>query len=206
MCLGGGGSGGDGGARAAEEARQARVRDGVARINTNFEKFNDDFYGQRSQAYLDYATPQVEDQWKKAQEQLTFALGRAGLLNSTVAGARQGDARLDYERQIAAVRDAATDQGTQARNDVERARSDLISQATSTADPTAAATGAQARATALAQQPGFSPLGPLFQNVTAGLATGLEAQRAKADNERYGTRGATIFGSSGGRNSGRVVN
>ena len=53
MC---GGGGGDGGAaerqRKEEEERQARVRKGNEEIDSVFGKFNDDFYANQTQNYL----------------------------------------------------------------------------------------------------------------------------------------------------------
>lgn len=58
MCFGGGG--GDGGAaqaRADEQARQARIKQGVGRINEQFNQFDDSFYQGRKDAYRAFATP-----------------------------------------------------------------------------------------------------------------------------------------------------
>ena len=71
MCFGGGG--GDGGAaqaRADENARQARIKTGVGNINQKFDKFDDGFFKGRGQAYTNFATPQVNDQYKQVSDQL----------------------------------------------------------------------------------------------------------------------------------------
>src|SRR3546814_1150118 len=78
---GGGNSDAAEAARRDEEARQARIRAGMGQIDQTFSQFNDDYFDTRSKAYLDYATPQLEDQFAKAKEQLIFALSRGGNLN-----------------------------------------------------------------------------------------------------------------------------
>src|SRR6478736_3044441 len=52
--------------------------------------FGDDFFNDRREAYMNYATPQLEDQYGDAQKQLTFALARGGLLDSSVRGEKAG--------------------------------------------------------------------------------------------------------------------
>jgi len=72
MCGGGGGDGG-----AADEARrqraeaeqrererQARISAGNAAINDTFSKFDDNFYSGRRNAYIDFATPQLQDEYE----------------------------------------------------------------------------------------------------------------------------------------------
>src|SRR3546814_9115062 len=95
---GGGNSDAAEAARRDEEARQARIRAGMGQIDQTFSQFNDDYFDTRSKAYLDYATPQLEDQFAKATEQLIFALSRGGNLNSSVAGERLADLTQQNER------------------------------------------------------------------------------------------------------------
>lgn len=199
----GGGKGGDGGAgeaRAREEARQAQIRDGMKRIDTTFAQFDDGFFNSREQAYKDYAMPQLEDQWGKTNKQLTYALSRTGNLNSGVAGEQLGDATREYERQKQALTDKARAYSNEARGDVERNRSDLVSQLNAIADPEAAATGAVARAKLLNAVPAFQPVGDLFTKLTDGLATYRNFSDANVNN-----RGVGLFSSGGGSSSGRNV-
>jgi len=201
MCIFGGGKGdsGAGEARAREEARQASIRDGMSRVDGIFSKFNDDFYNSRATAYTDYATPQVEDQWKKAQDELTFALSRSGLLNSSVAAEKQGDARRQYDRQKQAIASTGQDYSNQARGDVEKNRSDVIGQLNATADPFAAAAAANNRSAMLNAAPAFQPLGMVFQNIASNIGTQMESKRA---NEA--AQGIKLYG-LGGRGSQRII-
>lgn len=178
MCLGGGG---DGGAaerqRQEEEARQARIREGKANIENTFSQFDDDFYNTRRTSYLDYANPQLEDQFKDATRELTLALARSGLMNSSARARRFGDLQKQYDIQSRAVADKALDYENQSRGAVGAAKSDLLTQNQSLADPTLAASSASNRAETLTALPSFSPLGLLFSGITEGIATQADLER-----------------------------
>lgn len=205
MCGGGGGD--DSYAREArqrEEQRQARIREGMTQIGQTFSQFDDNFFNRQRDAYVSYATPQLEDQYTNALTSLTSALARTGSLaslRSSVAAQKQGDLSRDYSLQRQNVVDQGIGQATQARRDIENSRSAIVSDLYATADPTAAAAASQARAQIATQQPTFSPLGMLFQNASAGLADYAEG---RAFNRAFAA-GAGGNYSTGGGGSGRVV-
>lgn len=207
MCIGGGGGdGGAGQARADEAARQARIADGTNRIAGAFSQFDDNFFNARRDAYVSYATPQLSEQYAKAQDDLTYALSRSGLLRSTVAGERRADLKRDFDRQSQNITDTGMNYANTARGDVEGARSELVSQLNASSDPGGAQTSALARAGLLAQNPNFSPLTALFQNVTAGLAASAQAARDERASANSRTLGTQLFGASSRTNdSGRVI-
>lgn len=159
--------------------------------------FDDAFYNSRKQAYMDYATPQLEDQYKDQQESLTFALARNGVLNSSVAANKVGKLSQQYSLRRGEVADQAVDLERQTKAEIERARGDLIAGLNATADPGEAGRAALAASSRLTMAPSFSPLGELFSNTTAGL---VENQ----DRQRYNTGGSSpsLFGRG---NSSRVV-
>ena len=195
MCMGGGG---DGGAaerqRQEEEARQARIREGKAAIESKFAGFDDDFYDSRRTSYLDYANPQLEDQFKDATRELTLALARSGLLNSSAKARRFGDLKKQYDTQARAIADKATQYENQSRSAIGAAKSDLLTQNQSLADPTLAAANAQNRAENLTKLPAFSPLGLLFAGITDGIAT--QASLEARNKNRYNLSGLFNAGSS----------
>lgn len=177
MCFFGGG-GGDGGAaqaRADEMARQQRIKEGTANINNQFGRFDDTFYEGRRKAYADFATPQVNDQYKNVSDQLAFSLARTGLGQSSEA-ARQGGILM---RDNAAARQAIAEGGLaevqRARQAVEDQRNNLISQVNMTSDAGLAGQNALRQAGILAMQNQFSPLANLFQNTTGILSAANQA-------------------------------
>ena len=181
--MGGGGKGGGQAkaARADEAARQERIRQGTERIGTIFDSnFNDQFFDKRKQAYLDYAKPQLEDQFGNAQKELTFALARGGNLNSSVRGEKAADLQKRFDLGQQEVADKALASSTEARSQVEGARGDLVAMLNATGDAEGAANSAIARSTALSQPAAFSPLSNMFADFTSALGTQSALERANA--------------------------
>jgi hypothetical protein len=157
--------------------------------------FDDAFYQKRRQAYIDYAKPQLDDQYGDAQKQLTFALARTGNLDSSVRGQKAADLQKQYDLNQQQIADQALASETDARNAVEDARANLIATLNATGDAEGAANSALARAAALSQPAAFSPLSSLFADFTSALGTKAAADRA----EYYGgyspgSNGANLFG------------
>ena len=200
MCFGGGG-GDDGAAEARqrEEQRQARIRQGMSAIDKNFRAFDDNFFNQRRDAYVAYATPQLNEQYDDALTQLTAALSRSGALQSSEGAKRTAKLKRDFDIQRQGLVDKGTELSTQARSDLENARSSLVTDLYATADPAAAAAGAAARAKIASATPGYTPLGQLFQDITAGFADWAEA---RAYNKAFAS---TAPGASASKDSGRLV-
>lgn len=167
-------------AAAAEAERQGRIRQGTNAINSTFGQFNDDFYRGIRSAYQDYAMPQLDDQFNDAREQLTFALTRAGTLNSSVRAEENARMQREYDITRQNILDQALNYENQARSKVEDARGELVRTLQGTADAAGAAQSARARAGALAQAPAFSPLEQLFTDFTAGIARQAALERAEA--------------------------
>ena len=179
-------------ARADEEARQARIRAGTTNINSTFDsQFTDDYYKQRRDAYTNYATPQLEDQYADAQKQLTYALARGGLLDSSIRGSKLGELQQQYALQNQDIADKALASETDARNAVEDSRSNLITTLNATGDAQQAASTAIARASALSQPAAYSPLASLFADFTDALGT--QAALSKANSYAGSGTGATNY-------------
>ena len=176
MCFGGGG--GDGGAaqaRADEDARQARLKEGTARIDTEFSKFDDNFYKGRKQAYTNFAMPQLSDQYRQTGDQLAYSLARSGLGQSSESARQGGILQRDNALARQQIADAATGEAQKARQSVEDSRYNLVNQLQATSDPQMAASNAMRQANSLSMQTGFSPLANLFQNTTGVLAAANQA-------------------------------
>lgn len=200
MCFGGGESKAAKQARWDEEARQGRIRDGTSRIGGIFDNnFNDDFFTGRKDAFLNYATPQLEQQYGDAQKELTFALARSGNLDSSIRGDKLGELQKMYDLRKQEIGDEALSQESGARSDVENARSDLITVLNATGDAEGAANSALARAKTLSTPQKFNPLTALFSDFTSTLGTQAALERAEAaSGGAYKSRYSTgLFGSSG---------
>lgn len=188
-------------ARAAEAARQARITQGMSDIDQNFSQFDDTFYDTRKSAYTDYYNPQVDNQYEDARRKLVLALGRSGALQGSAGRNKLADLTEDYQMQRTAISDAANSYASSVRGDVERNRSELVSQLNASADPAAAASSAAARAAQLNTAAAFSPLADLFGQYAQMGATGLMAEGA-------GRRGfgLNLYGSGSGGSRGSSYN
>lgn len=168
-------------ARAEEAARQQRIREGTTSINSTFgNQFNDQFFTDRATAYSDFARPQLDDQMRKAREQLTFALARNGTLDSSVRSQQFGELQKEYDTNLQDVAGKAQSYATDARTNVEKARQNLITTLQATGDAQGATQGALAQASILSQPQAYSPLSQLFTDFTAGLAQQAAIERAEA--------------------------
>lgn len=186
-------------ARADEAARQEKIRQGTLNINSTFDsQFNDDYFNSRRDSFLNYATPQLEDQYKKAQQDLVFALSRTGNLNSSYRADKEAELTKLYDTNRRAVADQGLTYANNARTSVEDARSNLISTLNATADAEGAAKSAINRASALSQPDQYSPLAQLFTTFTNSLGQQAALEQAGAySNGAYGGAYNTgLFGPS----------
>jgi hypothetical protein len=132
--------------------------------------FDQKFYDNRKQAYLNNYMPQLGDQFKKARETMAYALARAGLTRSSVAADQYTD--LDKTRQIqeGTLGAQAEADVTNLRGQVEDARTGLIHDLNASADPAGTANTALARTQQIAGTPvSYSPLGDIFSGVASGI-------------------------------------
>lgn len=167
--------------RADEHARQKRIREGTQRVNSIFDRqFNDGFYNKQRDAYVNYATPQLDDQRGEANKQLIFAMDRGGQLDGSARASLAGALQKKYDLQRQKIQDDALGYATQARTNTEDARSNLIATLNATGDATGAAKSALARASALSQPAAYSPLSSMFADFTSTLGTQAAAERAYA--------------------------
>jgi len=167
----GGGGGGDGGAAQMEAERQARIKQGMADIDQRFAGFDNSFYDARKQAYLDYAAPQVQQQYKEAGDNLKFALARNGLLKSGASAQREGSLANALAQNNVSLGNAAQDQVNQLRQQVQDQKSTITNQLVASGDPSIAAAQAASATSGLQAPSTFRPIGNMFadwQNVYLG--------------------------------------
>lgn len=178
-----------------EHERQQDITTGKGRIDKAFTKFNNPYYDKYGQSYLNFYTPQLNDQYAQARGKLTAALAGKGTLESTSGIGTLG--RLAKERDTAAttIGNQAQDAKNQLRSNVEKSKSDLYSLNESAADPDAINNRAIGEATALVAPPAFSPIGSVFASFLGGLGniTGPSQQQSS-----YYRPYSSPFGATGG--------
>jgi|GEM_PF-1081053 len=173
-------------ARAEEEARKARIKDGNTKIDTQFKQFDDSFFGGFEKNYLDFYKPDIENKFSDAKDQLTFGLARAGTLNSSMAGDRQGRLLSDYNMQTAANLSQAQDATATLRGNVNQEKSSLISLLNATGDSEMAGNQALSRSAQLFKaQPTYNPLGDIFGGAANGIGNYYAGKNDRAASDAY---------------------
>lgn len=186
-------------ARAKEEARATRIKTGAGKINDVFGGFDDGFYSGFRDKQTAFYQPEVDKQFGDAKDQLTYALARAGTLNSTIAGDKQAKLKGAYDLQSASTLSQAEDAAAGLRGNVNSEKSSLVSLLNATGDADRAANEATARAQQIFQkQPSYNPLGDIFSGVTGAIGNYAAGQQNRA---AY----ATYFGGANGAGNSRVV-
>jgi len=188
-------------ARDREEKRRADIELGQTNINTTFSQFDDPFFDARRTAYLDYATPQLDEQFTQAQDNLTFNLARGGNIRSQAAIDQIAKLAQRFQFQQADVLTEADRQRQGLRDTVENEKQRLFNQLDASADPAAAANSALTRTSFITDTPAnFSPLGALFQSVAltgANYLAGRNQTALEDPGARYNVRSPVLPGGSG---------
>lgn len=188
MCFfgGGGGDNGASAARAAENARQSRISQGMSDINDAFSPYNDAYYKNYEQQYVDQSRPDLDKQQKRANEDVLFGLARTGNTKASAAAKSYSDVVDQRAKTDLQVADQARGASADQRNQVEMTRSNLISQLNATANAGAAADAARNEAIVLNRTPTYSPLSNAFAEVTNQFALNEQARRGGAPGWGFG--------------------
>jgi hypothetical protein len=164
-------------ARDRETLRQNRLNAGKAAIDQLFgpTNFGDPFFNRYRDASLDYNLPQLETQYNRARDNLTYDLARAGTLRSSAAGQAQGI--LEGERGVneAGLRARADTDTATLRQSIASQQQQALNQLFSTEDPDVAAnTATHMVANAQLAQPQQTPLGDLFRPLVIGAGAAFQ--------------------------------
>lgn len=151
---------------------------------------------QRRKAMEDYYLPQLDRQRDKATEDLTFALARAGLLNSTVAGDRQADLTDQFALERGSVLSRIASDIANTKTRINSNRSAIEAGLRSSGDTTAAADAALRSAVTFREEaPEMNPLGHLFYGIAEGIGSAKNGADIAATRQMLNSRAP--FGKSG---------
>lgn len=153
--------------RAAE--LKARREQAVADINATYSTIGDDFYDGYRQSFLDYYTPQLEEQFSDARSQTLFDHVRKGTTRSSAYAERMADLFRDKSVNEAQIYNDADRRTAELRDRVASEKQGALELASYAEDPSMAATRALTEVNAVQNvSPNISPLGDIFQ--TAAMA------------------------------------
>ena len=162
---------------------KAQTESGQAVVNQNFAQFSPDYYSNYRNAYTGYYTPQVADQYKQAQDQLTASLAGNGTLESTAGAQALANLAKRNTDQVAQIQSQADAAVTAQQQRIAAAQSSLYNSAAAGTDPTQLATNAQAQTTALAAPQSYTPISSVFSD----LVTPFSNYTKSAANSNSGT-------------------
>ena len=184
-------------ARQREQEREDRIKAGTASIDQQFSQFDDNFYGKRTQSYNDYYQPQLDDKFSQARKDLTYALARAGTLNSSAAADKNALLSKQYAQQSSAINAKALGEADTLRQNVQNNKSSLVSELNATGDADAASNAALASTKMMFNQvPAYNPLGDIFSGVASGIGNVMGAYNAQQIYQAGGVSGSNNYDSS----------
>jgi hypothetical protein len=130
-----------------------------------FEGFQEPFFEQRAQDYVNFALPQLAQQYQQNRNAILFGLANRGLTGSSI----EAQARASLEREAGkgrqTIADTGLEQANQLRRDIESARQQAISQLYQSADPAQALQGAVRTAIGFQAPSVLAPLTNMFANL-----------------------------------------
>lgn len=153
----------------------ADVATGKSNIDSAFSQFTPDYYSGVSKAYENAYQPQLTDQYNTAKDQLVAKLAGNGILESSVGANAQGQLQKTYNTNQAQIADQGQNAANGMKNTVANTETNLYNMNASAADPSAAATQAQAQAGALVAPQTYPTLGNLFGAVLSPFAAGQKS-------------------------------
>jgi hypothetical protein len=152
----------DGGAAAAEKKRQASINQGMSDINSEFSGFNDNYYKGVANDYLNYATPQMMQQYQQTKNQLSYSLARNGLLNSGAAVQKNQSLGNELATQESNLANSAQSEANTKRAAVSDAQTNATNELISSGSPELAQEQAGEATAGLRTPSAFAPIGNLF--------------------------------------------
>lgn len=156
------GGSGDGGAAAQQAAQQAQVRQSQAEINKNFAGFDDAFYKKAATDYTHAVTPGVFRDYQNTKNNLTYALARAGILNSGSAVQRNASLSNQLSTNESQIASNAQQQSNELQANVNTQKGQLLQQAQAGTDPAEINAQAVGAVSQLRAPSAIQPLGNLF--------------------------------------------
>lgn len=196
-------------ARAKEAARAYRLKVGTEFINKVFDGVKNPttgvvaggiqpaFYDKFRKANLDFYLPEVNRQYEKGRDELTFGHARAGTLYSSMKNQNLADLLYQNDLQKAQVRSKADTATADLKKSVLAQKQSVINQLYATENPEISNNMALNSVSQLkSSTPEFSPLGDMFKLAAIGGGNFLSAY-----NDPYNKLG-TPGGGSSGRNIG----
>lgn len=186
-------------AEQAERQRQQNIQAGIGSIDQAFGQFNDPFFDAQRQAFMQANTPQLDEQYARARDELTALLAGRGTLESTVGADQFGQLENRFQTARGDLANRALEFVSGIRGRVNDTRNNLLTMVNAGGDPSGIAARAAGEATTLARTATQVPTQPLGSVFGAALQAGLPAlQGGGTGAPRVQARGVTPTLPTGG--------
>lgn len=152
------------GIQASQQQQAALTNQSVNQINQAFAGFNPQFYQGVQDSYMNYAMPQLQQQYQGANQALGYKLANQGLMNSSAADQAKNALSGQMAQAQQQVGNQAVGQVNTMKQTVGQEQSNLIGQAQTASDPAALGTQALAVAAGTNAPSTFAPIGSMFNN------------------------------------------
>lgn len=147
-----------------ENQRKTRIEQGQKNVDTEFAGFNQDFYNQRAQDYINYVLPQLGEQVRGQQKQLVYGLNARGVGHGGIANQAMSGLARQTEQQKQAIAEQGITQAQELQKQVEASRADLYNQVIQASDPAGAGRAAGQKAATYQQPSTFAPFVNAFNS------------------------------------------
>ena len=150
--------------RGQQQQQQAYTNSAVNQINQAFSGYTPQFYNNYGQNYMNWALPQLGQQYQQTSQQLGGKLANQGLTNSSAAQNQWNQLQNTNSLNQQGIASTAQQMQNQLQQQVGQEQAGLIGQAQQSTNPMQVAQGATAAAAGFGTPSAFQPLGNLFGN------------------------------------------
>lgn len=164
-------------------------------VTENFEGFQPTFFQKRAQDYINFANPQLAEQYRLNRDAINYGLINRGLNTSSVADQARSRVERTADQGRQQIVDSGLEQSNNLYRDIEAARQENIRQLYQSASPAQGLQSAIASASSFRKPSVFAPLGDLF----SGLAKQYYTSQI-LNNYRLGGQGNTNTNNDGTSN------
>jgi hypothetical protein len=150
--------------RQQQQQQQAAIQQGVGQVNAAFSGFTPQFYQGVQNAYTNYETPQLYQQYQPMNQQLGYKLANQGLLGSGADQFLHGQLAQQMGQAQQQIGNQALGASRGLQQQVGQEKGNLISQLQTASDPSSIAQQAVGQAGQLSAPSTFQPIGQMLQN------------------------------------------
>lgn len=133
--------------------------------------FNPNFYNQAAQDYVQYAVPQVAQQYNEARKSIDYGLANRGLYGGSAQQKANSDLNLNVGQQEQSISDNARTTATNLQSQVQSSQQNAINNLYQSADPSGAAASAVQSAAQFNVPQSFTPILNAFSGLANQYAT-----------------------------------